>query len=219
MLRYKSNFSTQCRLCVFTVLLALCVQLGATSHALIKMDDKSIKLALTYGMKNQRMGYKSLLGPNWLESTDGTLLNIYTPFMMLAAKSSRGGFSPEPTEKDVEDAKKKYARLIQHMKDPKETLDVKFSVALYGEEPDFAGRCKVKLMGFGRGKEVKLLPSREILQRTATRMEGVSENPYEAINAYYFKMNDIEPLDEYQFILTRANGTSVTFTVKNSLIY
>lgn len=187
--------------------------------ALVKIDKQSVNLALKYGMQNAGLGYSTLLGNNWMESGDGTLLNIYTPFMMIASKSYSGGFPSKPSEQDLKDARGRYGRLITQLTDPKNPLHVKFSVSLFGDDPAFAMGYQGWIEGFGRGKEFTLKPVRQLRQRSAYKDEGANVKPYEAVNAYYFNFGDLELLDDYQFILEDANGERTVFKIRNDRIY
>lgn len=80
----------------------LCAMMTLPSaQALIKMDAEGINLALKYGMQNSGMGLYSILGGNWIEGPGGALLNIYTPFMMLATEAARGGATPRTLQKRI----------------------------------------------------------------------------------------------------------------------
>jgi hypothetical protein len=171
-------------------------------------------------MQNKGLGLRNLLGGNWLEGPDGMLLNIYTPFMMLATKTYRGDYPENPSEEDLKKAKGKYARLITTLKDPNQRQEVKFSVAMYGDNPAFAANYRSRIQGFGRGKEFVLKPVRELRQKIANADPEVKVNPYEAINAYYFDFKDLAILEDYQFILENSDtGQVVTFRIRNGSIF
>lgn len=194
-------------------------QMGVPAPALVKMDKESIDLALKYGMQNQTMGYRNLLGGNWIEGKDGVLLNIYTPFMMLAAKTYHGGFPEEPSDTDMKKARDKYARLVTNFTDPKYKKEVKFSVAMYGDDPVFAAGYRAKIKGFGRGKIFVLNPTRQYPQKEAAFDTEASSRPYEAISTYYFSFDDISILDDYTFILEDGVHPTIEFKVQNDSIY
>jgi hypothetical protein len=209
------------------------------SFALIKMDKQSVNAALVYGMKNQKLGLSHLLGPNWVENGDGALLNIYSPFMMLATKAARAGLPIRPTSGDLEKARKRFGKEVAFYSDPKNRLTVKFAVSFYGNSPDFAKRYAVaRIVGIGRGKSFDIRPTRQLLDQiadpvgqasTATAEKGsektASDVPprkaalYEAINAYYFHLADLLDLQEFQFTLESPSGPPITFRLNNERLY
>ncbi len=181
--------------------LTLTVQSTSPGYALIKMDREGIALALKYGMQNSGLGLYNLLGPNWIEGAEGALLNIYTPFMMLASKSARGGYPTSPAAEDIKSARKRYHRVIRTIRDIRNPVLVKFSVSMYGDSPDFAYRRVAYIEGIGRGKRFKLKPAKSIRQRTAMEIPGTDIKPYEAINAYYFDFKTLQNMDEFKLII------------------
>lgn len=202
------------------VLWTLIVCIGPLpAQSLVKLDKESIDLALKYGMQNQGMGYNTLLGPNWIEGPNGALLNIYTPFMLIAARSYGGGFSRNPSKDDITEARKRYARLITRLKDPKNIQTIKFSVALFGDSPTFSTAYTARIEGFGRGRNFVLKPSKVIVPPEATLDSGTKLHPYESINAYYFKYEDVALLDDYRLILGGPGTEPVVFSIKNDRIY
>lgn len=201
-----------------TLLVALWVVV-APARALVKMDKQSVDLALKYGMQNAGMGYSTLLGGNWLEGPDGMLLNIYTPFMMLASKAYQGGFSREPDEAEVKKARGRYGRLITTYTDPKNRTEIKFAVSMYGDDPAFATRYRGWIEGFGRGRDFKVSPVRVLYQKEAHKDTEASQKPYEAVNSYYFNFDDVSVLDDYRFILETPDGERAVFKIRNDKIY
>jgi hypothetical protein len=187
--------------------------------SLIRIDKESIDLALRYGMTNQGLGLRNLLGENWIEGSDGVLLNIYTPFMMLASKAYHGNFPEEPSDADVKKARNRYARLISTLSDPHYKNQVKFSVSLYGDTPEFAGEYRARIEGFGRGRNFAIKPDRELRQKVATQDPEAKVKPYEAINAYYFDFNNIVNLEDYQFIIESPGNPPITFRIRNDRIH
>ncbi len=211
-------------LILLTAFLTLSLQLTPNAHALIKMDREGINLALKYGMQNSGLGLYTLLGPNWIEGAEGTLLNIYTPFMMLASKSARGGYPTNPSNADVKSARKRYHRVIRTIRSPRDPLLVKFSVSMYGESSNFAYRSIAYIEGIGRGKRFKLKPTRSIRQKIATEVPGTDFKPYEAINSYYFDFNTLQNMDEFKLIVEdprkdQREKSRLTFNVRKDRIY
>lgn len=202
------------------VLWALILCIGPLPvEALVRLDKESIDLALKYGMQNQGMGYNTLLGPNWIEGSDGALLNIYTPFMLIAAQSYGGGFSRNPSKEDIAEGRKRYARLITRLKDPKNIQTIKFSVALFGDSPTFSAAYTARIEGFGRGRNFVLKPTKVIVPPEGVLDPGARLHPYESINAYYFKYADVALLDDYRLILDAPGAEPVVFAIKNDRIY
>ena len=190
------------------------------SQALVKMDPHSIDAALVYGMQNQKVGLANLLGPNWIEGQNGALLNIYSPFMMLATKAAKAGFSHKPSKSDLQKARTRFGKEVAFYRDPKNRLQVKFAVNFYGDTPGFGKTYTAKIVGFGRGKEFELKPFKQILDLVADPVQGgVSGAAYEAINSYYFHFADLENLQEFQLVLESPSGPPVEFRMKNERLY
>lgn len=188
--------------------------------AMVKMDSKAIDAALVYGMKNQKAGLVDVLGPNWIEGENGSLLNVYSPFMMLAAKASRSGLSKNPSKSDLEKARKRFARDVAYYSDSKNHFQVKFSVSFYGNTPDFAKTYMAKIVGFGRGKEFELRTVKQLLDQEADQISGGQDGyNYEAINAYYFNFSDLEDLQEFTLVLESPKGPPLEFRMKNERLY
>lgn len=181
--------------------LSASVVLALPGWALTRMDAAGVNKALRYGMTQSGMGLMTLLGGNWQEGQEGTLLNIYTPFMVLAAKAARGGYPNSPTDDDVKNARKRYAKTIATIQDLKNPALVKFSVALTGEASDFAGFLKARIEGTGRGRTFLLRPTRQLPQKVATPVPNATIRPYEAINAYYFPLDTLMNMDAFRLIL------------------
>jgi len=204
---------------VLTVLLTLAVP--GSAHAWIKPDPPhSVNAALVYGMKNQRLSLSNLLGDNWIEGGNGSLLNVYSPFMMLATKAAKAGLSSNPSKSDLEEARKRFARDVKYYSDTQNRFLVKFSVAFYGDTPDFAKTYYAKISGVGRGKVATLKPEKQNLDQIADPVDnGPSGAHYEAINAYYFLLSDLMNLDEFKLQLESPTGQPVEFSMKSERLY
>ncbi len=188
--------------------------------ALEKIEStQSINRAILHGARHQDAGLFALLGPNWLEGSNGALLNIYSPFMMIASRATRKDLPAEPTSEDYKKARKSMGRLLSQLTDPKEKQEVKFSVSFYGKTPDFASKYRARIHGFGRGQEVDLEPVRQFRDKTADLVSNSRDEAYSAINSYYFRFDELEPLDEYEFILENPAGDRIVFRVNNRQIY
>lgn len=194
--------------------------LSCSAWGIIPMDKQSIDAALVYGMKNQRASLSTLLGPNWIENEDGALLNIYTPFMVLATKATKGGFPSRPTKSDLQAARKKYGKHVAFYSDPQNRLEVKFAVSFYGNSPSFAKSYEARIEGFGRGKEFNLKPVKRYLDQIADPVKnGLSQGQFEAVNSYYFSFKDIANLEEFKLIMESPNGPPVSFRIRTAQLY
>lgn len=188
--------------------------------ALVKMESKTIDAALVYGMRNQKLGLSSILGPNWIEGENGALLNVYSPFMILATKASKAGYSSNPSQSDLNKARKRFAREVAFYSDAKNRLQVKFAVSLFGDSPAFAKNYMAKIVGFGRGKEFEIKPSKVNLDSVANGVTGGQAGAtYEAVNGYYFNFADLEDLEEFTLLLESPTAPPVKFRMKNAKIY
>jgi hypothetical protein len=199
----------------------LCLGPVAPALAWIKPDPpNSVNAALVYGMKNQKLNLSTLLGDNWVEGENGALLNVYSPFMMLATKAAKAGLSTKPTKSDLEAARKRFARDVKFYSDPQNRFMVKFAVAFYGDNPEFAKEYSARIVGFGRGKEFNLKPEKQTLDQLADPVSGgASGGKYEAINAYYFAFSDLLDVDEFKLQLTSPNGPPVVFKMRSERLY
>jgi hypothetical protein len=193
---------------------------GNAAFALMKMDSHTVDAALVYGMQNQKMGLSDLLGPNWIEGQNGALLNIYSPFMMLATKAAKAGLSKNPSKSDLEKARKRFGRDVAFYSDTKNRLQVKFALSFYGDSPKFAQDYHAKIVGFGRGKEFELKPAKQILDQVADPVDGGKGGAaYEAINSYYFNFSDLENLQEFKLVVESPHGQPLEFRLNNERLY
>jgi hypothetical protein len=191
-----------------------------TSSALVNMDTESIDLALRYGMIHQKQGFISLLGPNWIESGEGSLLNVYSPFMLLATRAAKGGFPTEPGPDDIAAARKKYTRMIHEFTDPERPPKIKFAVSFLGDQPEFAVKTKAHIEGYAHGRAVLLTPDREFHQSShSVKPSAGIPGKYEAVNSYYFAFPSVAALTKYELILETPNQPAVHFHINNQSIY
>lgn len=203
------------------VLVAIPAALLVSSQSAMALEkigsQESINRAILYGLKNQDYGLYTLLGPNWIEGPDGALLNIYSPFMLLASQITHENMAYNTSKEHLKEARERLGRILRYMTDPHEPQEVKFSVSFFGNRPEFADQTKARIVGFGRGREVSLEPSRKILDEVADPVPG-EEGLYSAINAWYFKFEDLESLNQYRLILTRPDGSELAFDINNERI-
>jgi hypothetical protein len=214
---------TKCFSLCLALLMGGCVSFGflvPPAMALVKMDAQAVDAALVYGMKNQKLGLSYLLGDNWIEGENGALLNVYSPFMMVATKASKAGFSSNPTKSELLKARKRFGREVAFYSDIKNRQQVKFSVSFYGDRPSFGKDYSAKIVGFGRGKEFEIVPAKAKLDEIADPVTGgQSGAAYEAVNGYYFNFADLENLDEFTLVLSSPSGPPVQFRMKNAKLY
>jgi len=193
----------------------------APSLAWIKVEPPhSVDAALVYGMRHSKLNLATVLGDNWIEGENGSLLNVYSPFMMLATKAAKAGFSSKPSKSDLEAARKRFARDVKFYSDPQNKFYVKFAVAFYGDSPEFAKRYSARIVGFGRGKEFNIKTERQNLDQVADAVENASgPGSYEAINSYYFPFSDLQNLDEFRLELTSPDGPPLSFNMRGERLY
>jgi len=165
MLPHAPRFIQRLSLVFVVILLSGTTTLPAL--AVIAMSTKAVNAALVYGMKNQKIGISNLLGANWVENADGALLNVYTPFMMLATKASRAKFPQNPAPSDLARARKRFARDVAYYSDVNNRHMVKFAVSFYGDSPTFAKYYSARIVGVGRGQNYNLKPEKQILDQVA----------------------------------------------------
>jgi hypothetical protein len=191
-----------------------------TSFAWLPMDHKTIDAALVYGMKNRGLGLSALLGANWVEGPEGSLLNIYSPFMIIASKVSKTDLPHNPSATDLKEARKRLRREVAFYGDPKNRINVKFAVSLYGSHAAFAQGYHAKIVGDGRGKQFEFLPVKAYPDKLADLVsEGSANTLYQGVNAYYFRLKDLELLEQFTLILTNTEGHQLSFRLKSEQLY
>jgi len=197
--------------------LALAVAaLTSPAGALTKMTPETIDEAFKYGLEHKGMGYVHLLGPNWIEGPAGALLNVYTPFMMIASKTYKSEFKANPSKETMVAIRKKFGREVAYYRDTRNRPLVKFAVSMTGDSPDFATHYTARIEGFGRGKVFSLKPKKDVRDKIADPVNVGGKTLYEAVNGYYFPLNEIEHLDEYKLILTSPSAETLVFNIRNS---
>jgi hypothetical protein len=202
-------------------LLLFCINLTGSALAWVPINPpQSVNAALVYGMKGSRLNLSVLLGDNWIEGENGALLNVYSPFMMLATKAARAGLSTKPAKSDLDEARKRFGRDVAYYSDTKNRFQVKFLVSFYGKTPDFAKTYSAHIVGSGRGKEFNLKPVKQRLDQIADAMNnGLSAGGYEAINAYYFNFSDLQEMEEFKLQLDSPSGPPLEFRMKSARLY
>lgn len=222
----KPEFSRRPRVAAYRALASIMIAFALLCNAFpaaafVKMTDKTINSALIYGMKNQDMGTATLLGPNWVEGERGSLLLIYSPFMMLASKAAKAGLPSRPTESDLDKARDRFKRFIIHYTDPKRKNEVKFSLNFFGKTPSFGKSYSARIEGFGRGKEWQIKPRREVRDIQADVYTDGGEATYMATNAYYFNFNDVQDLQDFRLIVEGPGGETdrYVFRLRGETLY
>jgi hypothetical protein len=205
---------------LFTGLLALGLSMACPAWALIKMDSDSVTMALRYGMMNQDKGFAGLLASNWIEGTDGALLNVYTPFMLLASRAARAKYPTAPTDEDLAKARKQFATMIHSYTDPDEIQRVKFAVSFFGVAATSGVNSTAQIEGIADGRVVILKPSKQYRQPSAvTQRSEIYPDKFDIVNSYYFNFNDLVRFDRYELLITPADGPPMRFTISNKQIY
>jgi hypothetical protein len=179
---------------------------GTSASALVPMDTpETVNHAIRYGMACHRKGLHKLLGPNWKETATGTLLNVYTPYMVLAAKAAK--LNPikgdDPTR--LKEAKAKLQRELVYLKDPNNVHQVKFAVSMLGTSPTFAQNWEATLEGLGNGRSYALKPKKQLRPLKASKSR--TGRVYEAVFAYYYNVSDVQKLEgDYTLVLRSKTG-------------
>lgn len=213
-------------LILFTTLL-FTVMPPPVSHALVEMDAKGVNQAVRYGMERGRYGISEVLGPNWLEGDRGILLNIYSPFMLVATYVAKRQYPANPTDKEVDEAKKRSGKIIRSVTNPRYPQEVKFVLSFLGNDSKFHRTITAEIKGIGHGKKFTLKPSRKLVPRFADGLPGAVDadgepTSYEAVNAYYFPIKTMAHLDEFDITFydysdeSNANGDSSDATENKS---
>lgn len=171
------------------------------AFALVDITTETVNQAIEYGINNAELGLANLLGDNWIEGPDGMLINVYSPFMVIAAKVAKGGYAIPAKAQDIKAARARYNRTIRDFVDENKPDLVKFSVSLYGDTPEFAGKASAWIEGIGRGKEFRLKPTKQLRDKIANPSRQGLGNSYEAINAYYFNIKDLLNMDKFRFYI------------------
>lgn len=167
----------------------------SSASAIQNLTDGGINRSVIYGLENQQVGLKAFLGANWIEGKDGALLNIYTPFIEIARSVVQHKAGPNtPTPEDVVAARKKCIEDIHYIY---HHPTVKFMISMYGADINFARDYYAVLEGVGRGRNTRVLPAKSLRQAVAKQEVGQKYKPFTAINAYYFKFDDVAQLDSY----------------------
>lgn len=191
--------------------------LAPKALGLVKLDPGSIDMAIRYGLENQGMGLYNILGPNWIEGPEGWLLNVYSPFMLIATQASKKHLPRKPSDKDMKLARKRMARILSRLQDPHEPQKIKFSISMLGDRPDFAEHYAARIEGVGRGRVAEVRPLEDYQDKLAR--DAGTGGMYEAVNTYYFKYADLENFDVYDLVLYNPDGHEVRFKINNKHIY
>lgn len=191
------------------------------AQAMVGMNHETVDKALIYGMQKRKQSLSALLGSNWVEGPDGALLNVYTPFMMLAAQASKLKLSTNPTDEDLKKARDRLRREVSFYRDPKnkQHTRVKFSVSFLGATPLFHKTYKARIVGFGRGKEHDVKAYKTVYDDESRQVATAGTGAYEAINSYFFRLLDVEDLQEFQLILESPSGPPVVFRLNGAHLY
>jgi hypothetical protein len=193
----------------------------ATSWALVPADPQNFTHAVKYGLSYSGGKIRKVLGTNWVEGAGGALLNVYSPYMVVAVKAFKlKGIGYPPSEKELKEAKAKCGREISYFQDPNNVLEIKMAVFLQGETATWPKGLMFRLKGDGNGRSYELKPRRTAVPKAATE-SAIRKGIYEAIVSGYFRYSDVEKLEgDYRLVIERADGTEwVSFKLNNDWLY
>jgi hypothetical protein len=188
--------------CLSLTLVTLWLLNTASASALVPMDTpETVNHAIRYGMACHRKGLHKLLGPNWKETPTGTLLNVYTPYMVLAGKAAR----LNPIKGDEATRLKEAKAKLLYLKDPNNKHQVKFAVSMLGNYPAFAQSWEATLEGLGSGRSYALNPKKQLRPLKANKSR--TGRVYEAVLSYYYNVSDVQKLEgDYTLVLRSKTG-------------
>lgn len=191
-----------------------------SSFALIKIDKDSIDLAIKYGLKSKGLDTKDFLDSNWINDGNGRILNIYSPFIQIASKTTNQT-AMGTTEEDIKNVKN---RLITKINKIMDNNEVRFLVALYGDSENFAKNYKAYIIDASQSVDAskeskKINPKKSHFQQVAEKDGFVREHPYSAVNCYTFKFDNLFNLKEYYFILKPENGEEIKYYINNEKVF
>ncbi|EKE03660.1 MAG: hypothetical protein ACD_20C00172G0013 [uncultured bacterium] len=205
-------------LSIFALSITLFILSTTFSFALIKLDEESVDLAIKYGIQSKDMPTKNILSSNWLNDGTGRILNIYSPFIQVALKTTDQN-STGKMEEDIKTIKKRLYSKIDRIKEKNE---VRFLIALYGDTEDFANNYKAQIVDINEyeGQKKKIIkPKKTNAQKVAEKDNFFPAHPFSAVNCYIFKFDNLFDLKEYYFILTNETGEEVKYKINNNEIF
>jgi len=205
---------------IFSLLLA--VFFAAPSFALIKIDNESVDLAISYAIKVRGSATDEILGKNWLNDGTGRILNVYTPFIQIVMKAQDYRLSGETAE-DIKNLKKLMAKRISAVK---RQNTVRFIVSLYGDKDDFAQNLTAyiedesQMVTKGKKKAyLKIMPVKSQADKIAERDAFNPLHPFSAVNSYNFSFTSVEKLKTYYFVVSDGKEEVVRFLINNKDIF
>jgi hypothetical protein len=164
-----------------------------------------VNRALTWGIQKQGQGYRTLLENNWQEGPQGSLLNIYSPFMQLALKGYKSNLPIEhPDEKDLSEVRKTCRRLISQTMDKALKTSVRFVMSVSGSTPGFAAGSQAAVEGYRNGVLTIVRPTDRLAPAKATAIPDMP-NDYDAALVFTFKMSDLVGFDKFTLRVTTPN--------------
>ena len=204
--------------------LALACLTSLPTPALVLMDTYTINHAIRYGAIKQNSGYQGLLGPNWVLGKDGALLNVYTPYMVLAGKAMRLGLPKELDEATLKEAREKLGKELRYLNDAKEPKSTKMMLSLLGNEAAFHQGIEAKLVGKGRGRVYTLKPTKALVPKVASplKLGGSAQASHEVVVSFYFKLADQLKLEgDYALVVTlpTAPDDPWVFKLNNDVLH
>jgi|GEM_PF-3417255 len=205
---------------VFSLFLLSFIFSSLSAYSLVKIDDNSVDLAIKYGVKMKGNSVENILGTNWKNDGSGRILNIYSPFIQVAMKSTTKPSSGELDE-DIKTVKNLLKYDITKVKNRNE---VRFLVSFYGDNADFAKNCKAYIVEANKfskdlKEQDKITPKKTSVQKIADKDNFHPKHPFSAVNCYTFKFDKIFNLKEYYFILVSDNKEEVRYKINNEEIF
>jgi len=190
-----------------------------SSYALVKIDDNSVDLAINYGVKMKGSSIESTLGTNWVNDGNGRILNIYSPFIQVAMKTTS-----KPTTGDAQEDLKMIRNLLKYdITKIKNKNEIRFLVAIYGDSIDFAKNYKAYIIETDKilniKEQDKILPKKISVQKLADKDGFHPRHPFSAINCYTFKFDNLFKLKDYYFILVSDNKDEIKYKINNEEIF
>jgi len=190
-------------------------------YAMVPMEMQHVRQAIVYGMEHGGETRHAIMADNWIEGSEGSLLLVYSPFMMIASEVARGNtYDLPPTEKAIKETKAKHWRTIRNFVEGSQPVQVKFTLSCYGTDPAFMKTARAVLTGEGRGQSVVLKPTKTYCQPDGEKLNtGTGQVMYEAMGAFYFPLEKLLALDEMTLTVRFADGRELAFPMRPKHLY
>ncbi len=162
------------------------------------LTERDIEEAVEYGLRNKQLSHSALLRDWRIDYGYGigsaTLVTPYASLIILAKESAL--MFREPTGHEI----------VHMLKDMENSL--LFRCSLYGEDIDFAPKCKVMLEHHGMTRK----PTTTILPAAADYTPNYPAPPkFRAVSTFYFSLEGIDPMGRVNLIITDPKGKEMKF--------